>query len=259
VLNKIVFLLIPREFKSKYTEIIESERTGDHVQGEKRLVFLMRYLFLGFRLRLEHESFANWRTSLYVITLLFLSYLYIQVLISRDVVFLIVIWMTLQRLDFRERSTRNALKVTLVHLGVSLFSDVISIGLHLIGLHGGFWAREISGIASSIGNVLEFLSLLTAAVCLTFWVVDFLLTRNVLVSGKILSATLAVFFLMNSTIKVSNRLFLVGANAHDLHFWVELSKLQQTFTNLMIPILVGFLALSAARTIHNRRDFDKDS
>lgn len=259
MLNKIVYLLIPREFRSKYAEIIESERTGDREQGEKRLVYLMRYLFLGFRLRLEHESFASWRISLYVITLLFLSYLYIQVFISRDIVFLIVIWMTLQKLDFRERSTRNALKVTLVHLGVSLFSDVISIGLHLIGLQGRFWVREISGIASSMGNMLESLSLFTAAVCLTFWLVDFLLTRNVLVTGKIFSVTLAVFFLMNSTLKVSNRLSLVGASAHDQHFWVELSKLQQTFTNLMIPILVGFLGLSAVRTIHNRRDFAKDS
>lgn len=248
-------LVIPAELRNKYTEIWLAD--GEFVEGaSNRTVHRhLRLLSLGIRLRWQDDTFRSTRVSIRFLICFGLIGLYAQFGLFRDLLVLLVVWWLIKRSDFREVHSKRALKATGLHLGVSIFAFGLSLCIYLIRTNAGQVPHQGMQWLVALGNAFVLASFATAVGAALFWIADFFRTTNVLVTGKIFSS-LAVLLLgvqwLQQSINISE---LINPLPWLSNLLMPVSRIQQVTTNLVLPLLICFVALTSVMTYRTEKAF----
>ncbi|MEN9967331.1 MAG: hypothetical protein RL036_564 [Actinomycetota bacterium] len=241
---------IPADLREKYIEIWQAGHDSDGHEASKAFFTQWQLLSLGLRLRWQADSFRLGRLAVRTLAGLLLAAVYAEFGLVRDILVLLVVWWLIKRADFREAMSKRALKATGLHLCVSV--TAFAFGLFTYWFRSGNHLNlvKLLKVAENVGITLVAVSFLTAVAAAIFWLADFLNTTNVLVTGKIFSsiaiALLGVQWLQQSR----NTSDLIEPGGWLSSVLLPVSKIQQVTTNLVIPLLICFIAITA---IYNGR------
>ena len=245
--------VIPAELRGKYTEIWRSD--GDSVEGAGNRVFHrhLQLLSIGIRLRWHDATFRSIRVAIRILISCGLIGLYAQFGLFRDLLILLVVWWLIKRSDFREVHSKRALKATGLHLGVSIVAFGLGLFVYLIRASAGQVPFQGMPWLVALGNAVVMASFVTALGAALFWIADFFGTTNVLATGKIFSS-LALLLLGVQWLQQSRNISeLINPSPWLSNLLIPVSRIQQVTTNLVLPLLICFIALTTVTTYRTER------
>lgn len=249
--------IIPANLRDKYVEIWSADILSSEEADNQNFSTQLQFLALCLRLRWQADSFILGRLATRTLMGLFFGVLYAQFAQVRDILVLFVVWWLIKRSDFRAVHSRRALKATSIHLCVSTLAYLFGL---LVYASRGYkiLARDLGWqTLESVGYAFLAASLISAMTAVLIWLIDFLFTSNVLATGKLFSL-LAVALLSIQWLQQSRNISeLLNPSAWLSNVLVPVSKIQQLTTNLVVPLLFCFIAVTAVTNYRARKAFGK--
>lgn len=236
-------MLLPRSKREQYESVWLYEFEKSKLNGSNKASQLFRFVIMALHLRWTQSTSFRRISSLFIVGVLI--FIYAEYMFLRNPILLFLIWLALKKLDFRATMLRRSLLVTVAYLMTISITHIYSLAIQSLRNSGYATEGAFEQAFLATGKVFVSLAILAMVASILFWLVEFLCYPNVFREGKILGmpiAFLAIGFWLYEGLhwlevfeiaKVSDALI------------VQLSRIHQVTSNLVIPLLFTWLSVLA--------------
>lgn len=250
-LYELGLILLPRNRREQYKSVWLSEFENSNLNGSKGITKLTRFVSMTLNIRWAQSKLFRMVTSVLLTGALVL--VYAQFMILRNPILLLLFFLALKTLDFRETILRRAILATILYLVTISITHLYAVAFQVFRSSKYSNTEPLYQILKTVGQALALFAILGMLACMLFWFLEFLSHRDVVSGGKILG--------------IPTTLLAVGFSIYEGLYWLEifeiaslpdqlivsLSKAQQTTSNLVIPLLFIWLAILAWKDLRQKK------
>jgi len=245
-------ILLPRNRREQYKSVWLSEFENSNLNGSKGITKLTRFVSMTLNIRWAQSKLFRMVTSVLLTGALVLVYAQFMIL-RNPLLLLLLFFLAFKTLDFRETILRRAILATILNLAIISITHVYSAVFQTFRTAKYDNAEPLYPMLKSVGQALVLLAILGLLACLFFWFLELLSHRDVVSGGRFLGIPIA--------------LLASGFWSYEAVYWLEifeiakvpdqlivqLSKVQQITSNLVIPLLFIWLAILTENKFRHKR------
>ncbi len=235
--------LLPRSKREHYESVWLVEFETSKINGSNRGSRLVRFVMMALKLRwMQSMSFRSVISLFLVAVLLFV---YAEYMFLRNPILLFLFWLSMKKLDFRATTLRRSLLVTVVFLMTVSITHFYSLAIQSLR-NSGFSIGGVFELAlSAVGKVFVIFAIVSMLVSIFLWIIEFLSHPDVVKEGKILGLPIALLAIGFWSYEGLHWLEVFEIAKFSDALIVQLSRIHQVTSNLVIPLLFTWLTVLA--------------